>query len=343
MNEISNQQVNEDEIDLIELLKKVFKAKKLIFIITLIFALTGIMTSLSEPNVYTSSTTFIPQLSSGIKSGGSSLSGLASMAGINLGGMDSSSEFPPSLYPNIVNSVPFKLDLLLSKVKVNSDSITIRDYYSNPDNFSKNLKKVDYTKNNIYSISENDELLFNKVSKKIIVSLNEMEGFVSISFTDTNKRVAAQIVYITKDLLKKQIISFKNQSSKEMLEFSIKQYNERKLSFESLQDQTAMFIDKNQNISSSLYQNRLKRLEGDLEISRSILLQLASQVEQSKLQLNKNTPVFTTIQPVTVPFIKSGPFRSRSVIIYTLIGIIISLLYVLSKDFIINIFKSIKS
>ena len=57
-------------------------------------------------------------LSSGVKTGGSSLGGLASLAGINLGGMESSSEFPPSLYPQVVNGIPFKLDLLSSNINL---------------------------------------------------------------------------------------------------------------------------------------------------------------------------------------------------------------------------------
>ena len=155
--------------------------------------------------------------------------------------------------------------------------------------------------------------------------------------------MAAQIVRISKNLLKEQIVNFKNQSSKEILDFSIKQYNEKKLSFENLQDETAMFVDKNQNISSTLYQNRLNRLETDLELSRSVLIQLASQVEQAKLQLNKNTPVFVTIQPVTIPFKKSGPNRKGIVITYALVGFILSVGYILFKDLIINLFISVKS
>ena len=78
---------------------------------------------LFQPNEFTSSTTFIPQLSSGVKSGGSSLSGLASLAGINIGSMESSSEFPPSLYPQVVNGIPFKLDLLSSNINLNGNEI----------------------------------------------------------------------------------------------------------------------------------------------------------------------------------------------------------------------------
>lgn len=333
-----------DEIDIIKFLKKIYNAKKLIVISTFVFVLLGVIFSLSKSNVFTSSTTFIPQLNSGTtKTGGSSLTGLASLAGISLAGGLENSEFPPNLYPKIVNGIPFKLDLLLSKIEFNSDTITIREYFSNSNISLNNLKDIDFNEKNIYAISENDELFFNKISSKLSLELNEKEGFITISFTDTNKSVAAQIVRISKNLLKEQIVNFKNQSSKEILDFSIKQYNEKKLSFENLQDETAMFVDKNQNISSTLYQNRLNRLETDLELSRSVLIQLASQVEQSKLQLNKNTPVFVTIQPVTIPFKKSGPNRKGIVITFALVGFILSVGYILFKDLIINLFISVKS
>ena len=59
----------------------------------------------------------------------------------------------------------------------------------------------------------------------------------------------------------------------------------------NLQDDRAVFIDKNINISSSLFQNKLNRLNSEVNISESIVQQLASQLEQAKLQVNKDTPV----------------------------------------------------
>ena len=39
---------------------------------------------------------------------------------------------------------------------------------------------------------------------------------------------------------------------------------------------------------------------------KNVTQQLAAQVEQAKLQVNKNTPVFTIINPVTIPYEKSN-------------------------------------
>ena len=184
MSEFNNQHIHEDEIDLVELLKKVYKEKKLIFKYSIIAAVVGVVFALFQPNQYTSSTTFIPQLSSDVKTG-SSLSGLASLAGINLGGMEGSSEFPPTLYPQVVESVPFRLELLSSNIQVNNEELTLRDYFlenKNSFNFLGTVKK--YTiglpslilglfkadekfvsdSTSIYSLTEEDNELFEKLS-----------------------------------------------------------------------------------------------------------------------------------------------------------------------------------
>jgi LPS O-antigen subunit length determinant protein (WzzB/FepE family) len=353
---------NTDEIDLIELLKKIYLEKKFIFKISVLAALFGVVHALFQPNEFTSSTTFIPQLSSGVKTGGSSLSGLASLAGINIGSMESSSEFPPTLYPQVVNGVPFRVELLSNEITLNNELVAVKDYLEKKSSFNilgtikkytiglpslilssfKNQKE--YTnESKIYSITEKDKDLFQILEKNLSLSINEKEGFITIAFTDTNKNVAAQITQISQNLLQEKIIEFKNKSSREMLDFALKQYSDKKESYEKLQDEKAVFVDKNINISSSLFQNKLNRLESEVNISESIVQQLASQVEQAKLQVNKDTPVFTTIKPVTIPFERSAPKRSLIVIIFLFLGFVLSCGYVLIKEPASAILKSIKS
>ncbi|MGY8950029.1 MAG: GNVR domain-containing protein, partial [Flavobacteriales bacterium] len=208
---------------------------------------------------------------------------------------------------------------------------------------SFNSQDVALSKSEIYSVSQEDKELFNTIADALSLSINDKEGFITISFTDSDKNIAAQITQITQNLLQEKIIEFKNQSSNEMLDFAIKQYDENKNSYEKLQDKRAIFVDKNINISSSLFQNKLDRIESEVNISESIVQQLASQVEQAKLQVNKDTPVFTTIQPVTIPFERSAPKRSLIVIVFGFLGIVVSVGYVLVKEPLNEIIKSIKS
>ena len=281
--------------------------------------------------------------------------------------MEGSSEFPPTLYPQVVESVPFRLELLSSNIRVNNIELTLREYLlknENSFNFIGTVKKYtiglpslvlglfkkadenyvsDSYPSSIYSLTKEDTSLFSKLSSVLTLSLNEKEGFITMSFIDENQKVTPQVVQTAKSLLQEKIIEFKVKSSKELLDYTSNQYNEKKIAFEKLQDDRAVFVDKNLNISSSLFQNKLSRIESELNIAQNVVQQLASQVEQAKLQVNKDTPVFTTIKPVNVPFERSSPKRSQIVIISLFLGFVLSTGYVIAKEPLVQIIKSIKS
>jgi len=353
----------DDSIDLIALLKQIYQGRKLIVLSALAAAILGVIVALATPNTYTSGATFIPQ-TGGDSKPSSSLSGLASLAGINLGGMSSGSDIPPTLYPQIISSVPYKLDLLDKTIEVADSEVSLGEYLGDDSESSilgivkkytiglpstilsalrgSSSEGTSEEQGELYQISEDDRKLFETLNTKLILSLNEKEGFVTLEFSDEDKFVAAQVAERAKELLQERIIAFKNQSARELLDFTTKQYQENKTSYEALQDSIAIFKDQNLNISSSLYQNRLDRLERELNIASSVVEQLASQVEQAKLQVNKDTPVFTIIEPVTVPFERSAPKRSLIVVIWTLLGVVLSTGYILVKDPAKEIFASIK-
>ena len=353
----------DDSIDLIALLKQIYQGRKLIILSAVAAAVMGVVVALATPNSYTSGATFIPQTGGNSKPS-SSLSGLASLAGISLGGMEGGSDIPPTLYPQIISSVPYKLDLLDEALEVDGQTIVLSDYLADDSGSSVlgTIKKytiglpgtilsalrgstsetVTAAEGQLYQISEDDRKLFEALNTKLVLSLNEKEGFVTLEFSDENKYIAAQVAERAKELLQKRIIEFKNQSARELLDFTTKQYQENKASYETLQDSIAIFKDQNLNISSSLYQNRVDRLERELNIASSVVEQLASQVEQAKLQVNKDTPVFTIIEPVTVPFERSAPKRSLIVVIWTFLGVVLSTGYILAKDPAKEIFASLK-
>ena len=119
---------------MIDLLKTVFLARRFVLkqlpcLLFLAFSL-----ALISPVKYTASSTFVPQLSEGRTN--SSLGGLASLAGINLSAIMGSQpqEIPPSLYPQIAESIPYRLALLEAKVGPNDTSFRtyILDHASRP-------------------------------------------------------------------------------------------------------------------------------------------------------------------------------------------------------------------
>lgn len=80
-------QYPDDEIDLRELLGMLWRGKRIILLTTIVFAGAAVAYALSKPNIYQASVLLAPSQSEGNAGGiGGQLGGLASLAGINLGG-----------------------------------------------------------------------------------------------------------------------------------------------------------------------------------------------------------------------------------------------------------------
>ncbi len=349
----------EDEIDLVELFKKVFASRRWIVRFTAAAFLLGVVLAVLAPVRYTAGSSFVPQTSGDQPS--SSLSGLASLAGINLGGlMGGGSEIPPSLYPNISQSIPYRVALL--ETLVGEDPQPLRDYLQGQGGGVSVLgtikkytiglpglllnKKEEGTSNptgGLFKITEEDKKLFEHLKNNLVVEVNEKEGYVSLSFESDDREISAQVAQAATDLLQQRVIAYKNQSALETLKFVQQQHDAKKVEFETLQDSIARFKDQNLNIASSLYQNKLTRLESNFSIVSSVFQELAGQLEQAKLQVSKDTPIFTVIEPVNIPLERSKPKRTLMVLIWTFLGAVLSTGWVLVRDTVFQIKEEVTS
>ena len=86
----------------------------------------------------------------------------------------------------------------------------------------------------------------------------------------------------------------------------------KKVEFDSLQNELALFKDSNLNIIDSRFQNSLQKLESEFNIVSSVYQELSKQVEQSKLQVSKDTPIFSVIKPATVPNVRDIAQKSSN-------------------------------
>jgi hypothetical protein len=358
-------QYQEDEIDLIALIKSLWLQRTFIYKTIIGFAVLGIIVSLLSPVVYTASSTFIPQTSQTGSS--SSLSGVASLVGINLGGSVSGNEISPNLYPQIIESVNYKralLDLPMANPSSGS-SVLLKDYLlKQEESFNTlgaikkytimlpvtvlNAIKGDKKSNeqvvlNEMSVSSEEEKLFEGLDEILSLDVNLKEGFVDLSASMKDPIIAASVARGAQEILQRSVIDYKIKSASEVLKFNQTQVDLKKIEFDSLQNKLALFKDSNINIIDSRFVNKLNSLESEFEIVNVVYQELNKQLEQSKLQVSRDTPVFSVIKPVTIPNTRSAPIRSLIVTIYTFIGFIIGCGYVLAKNPLLKIIREIKA
>lgn len=361
MEQVPTQQFEDDSIDLIALLKSIWLEKRRIVKWTGVFIVFGVMVALLSPTEYTATATFIPQTSDSGKASGS-LGSLASLAGINLSGAATGGEIPPTLYPELLNAVPVKRSILSIEVPFEGVKLSYGDYLlEKPEPLIGTIKKYtvglpftilnalrgeaeESSSTNQYSslvITSSEKSLFNVLDAQIALSVNEKEGFVDLSVTTDDALIATILTKEVKAILQEQIISYKIQHAKEYLNFTEKQYLEKQKEYLKLQDEVASARDANKNIISERYQNQFKVKEGELSIATSVYQELAKQLEQAKLQVAKDTPIFSTLKPVMIPTERSAPKRSLIVVIWAFLGFVISVGYVLVKAPVAEIWKEI--
>jgi LPS O-antigen subunit length determinant protein (WzzB/FepE family) len=362
----------EDEIDLIALAKTLWSGRKTIIKITLIFMAIGLFVAIFSEKEYTASTTIVPATQG--KSIGGSLGGLAAMAGINLGSLGSDSGISPSLYPQIVNSIPFQKQLLQTPLTIEGQDkpITYTDYYTNvyspsllgyikkftiglPGLILKAIKSKPViasrhpelvegeVKEQIQTITDDENQLIKQLKNQLAIDINDKDGYVSISATLPQSEAAAQLAKKAQELLQHYIINFKVQKSKEQLKFIQGRYQEKEKEFRNIQNQLASFKDRNQNINTTLAQSKLVQLQSEYDLAFSVYTELAKQLETQQLQVKQDTPVFTVLKPVTIPMEKAKPKRVLILVIWTFLGAIIGIGIVFGKEFMSSLKKRWKT
>mgnify|MGYP000032127026 CR=1 FL=1 len=341
----------DDEIDVVALAKKLWDRRKWIIKRTMVFVIIGLMVALLSPVTYTSSSMFVPNSSSeGAPSG---LSGLASLAGIDLSSA-SGSEISPVLYPKILESASFKQRILDIQLPSSTDSISLRNYILNqPKSVSEILKKytiglpgtiiswfkddpvmVNSVSNNseILTISKSEFELFEYLDGVIKISLNEKERYVELTVTLNDPLNAAIIAKACEKLLQSEVIQMKIKQSTELLKYVEGQYEEKKAEMYAVQNRLANFKDRNFAISSASFENQQTRLQQEYQTSSAVFQEVSKQLEQVKLRVSKDTPVFSIIKPVVVPNEKSAPKRGLILVIWTILGLTFSIGYTLIKE-----------
>ena len=339
------QDQNSDEIDLKDLVIPIWKARKQILTIATLCGILGGIIGFLTPPTYTASSTFLPQTTQSGGAGGS-LGGLAALAGINLStGAAGGGEIPPSMYATVLASEPFRKRILDAKIWVNGDSVTYRNYLESqpssalgtiqeytiglPGKLIEALSSSEEIKKGgveagLQPLSDQEFKLHNALAGKINISNDKKEGFVSLTVVEGDPMIAAQVAKVTEEVLQDWIIEHKVKNAKAQYDFIEKQFESKQKEFFSIQDQLAGYMDRNQNVLSATYLTRLERLQAEFDLVNTVYSELAKQKEQAAIQLSKDTPTFSVLDPVKVPKEKTGPKKSLYVMGAFFIGLVFS-------------------
>tara|TARA_X000000950_G_scaffold28172_1_gene30375 strand:- start:18132 stop:19265 length:1134 start_codon:yes stop_codon:yes gene_type:complete len=368
--ELNQDNFEDNSIQIIFILKKIWANRNLLKKLIFVFFIIGVFVAITSPVLFVSHTTFVPQTSDNNSNTNKGYAELASLAGINLNaevGSSLDNYISPLLYSKIINSEEFSLSLIKEEiVDMDGNRLTVKDYIIENskgfnvfgiigkilDFFKKYtigfILKSDSNVNNLESdekynfIDEDDYKIIKVFKKKFSIELNEKEGYIKVLANDKSPLISTQLVYLVTKTLQSKIISLRTNKIKEELEYSEVELSRQKEKFEALQNELASFKDSNKNISTAIFASELQKLQSEYNLQQNILISLSSEFNKNKIKLNKDTPIFSVLDEVTIPNEKSKPRRMIIVLAYSFIGFMISIIYILSNERIREIINFIK-
>ena len=304
----NNSQTNDqydDEIDLRELFGVLWGNKIKIIGITAVFAVVSVIYALSVPNQYKASALLAPaqQQSGGLSGALGQLGGLASLAGVSIGGGESSEA---QVAQEIMKSWSFIEGFIAD------NDLAVEVYAAEGWSRESNQLKFD---NDVYAVKtktwlvENDNIgrlgpptswqLFEKFSEMLAVSEDKKSGLISISIEYYSPQIAKQwldlyILSINKHMQARQVVKVSNNI--EYLEAQIE-----KTSITEMQEVFYTIIEE--------------------------------QIKSQMLAEASPDYAFVAVSPSMVPEKKSQPKRALICILGTLLGGILSVLTVLVLHF----------
>jgi len=353
------------EIDLLVIAGTVWRGRILVLKTTLLSVLFGLCVALLTPIEYDAWTKLVPQSSKSVtKLGG--LSSLAAMAGFNLDMTGGSESLSPLVYPQIVGSVPFQLELMNCKFTFSDvdHPVSLYEYYmeiAKPTLFSllgqytielpstillaiKGEKggSRQANPNDPISLTRKQEKMRKEMAKRVSLSVEEM-GYLTLRASFHESLLSAQVANQARELLQQYITRYKVKKATDQLVFVEERYNEKKKEFEKAQELLAIFRDQNKNVSSAMAATQESRLQSGYTIALNVYNELAKQLEQAKIQVKEDTPVFSVLEPAVVPLLRTKPQRAVILLLSLFIGLVIGVTVVFGKHYFSNVGTKWKS
>ena len=354
----------ENEFDLMDLLRKTIGIRKKIYKAAGIGLVIGFIIAVSIPKKYTVEVTLSPEMGNG-KEGG--LSGLAaSFLGRGVTMADGSDALNASLSPDIVSSTPFLLELSTMEILVSKNEVMTLDTYLDEETspwwsyvigvpnmviggikslFAEEDEPVSSDKTGLGTIelSKKELKKIETLKKMITAYVDKKTSMTSVTATFQNPKVAAVVADSVVKKLQEYIIDYRTFKAKEDCLYLEKLFKERRQEYYATQQKYADYLDSHDNIILQSVRAEQERLQNDVSLAYQVYSQVASQLQIARAKVQEEKPIFAIVEPAVVPLEPSGTSRKIYVLAFVFLSVCIVIFWNLfGKDF-LNKFEEIRA
>lgn len=298
----------------------------------------ALIVAFSIPKKYTSSVVLAPETQAGALEG---LSGLASMAGLNMGNLGQDA-YTVELYPTIVSSLDFCLEL--GNIKVKSSNIEAETTYGDylikyrkqawwmyPIEWIRmliaKLRPADTVPGAAASGGETPRYVSKKeynvammIQTNVSCAVETLTGVISVTVTDFDPEIAATVADSVVNRLSSFILEYRTRKARADYEYLAAMCDSTQKSYLAVQAKYADYASKHLSVTSPLHQAQLNFLENEVSLAYSAYSAMAGQMQMAQAKILETTPVYTVIESAYVPLYASSPKKILILIAFVMLA-----------------------
>lgn len=360
----TNAPLEEDEleIDLMEYVRKLWNARKLLVKVAGIAAVVGLIIAISIPKKYTAEVILSPES----RKGGSNLSGMAAMLGIgnmSVGGDANALNF--SMASDIVASTPFILELINTRVQTLDGEMdtTLVAYLGTqsvpwwstlmalPSRAIGGLLSLFTSKDKVteekpidpFRLTPQQKGQIGAIQGIINIEPDKKSSMTKLSVTVQDPLVAATMADTVLVKLQEYITNYKTSKAQEDCKYWEQLYEERRKEYYEAQEKYAKYSDANQGVILQSVRIEQERLQNEQALAFQVFSQVATQLQMSRAKLQEEKPAFAILEPASVPLQPTGTSKKIIILGLAFLAVAVTSAWVLfGKDLWISLKEGVK-
>ena len=320
------------QISLVKLIMQLWSRKWTIVLVAFLSGVLGFVLALDIPKRYRTIVTLAPEsMESDL---GSTASSISSMLGMTIGAPGSDAIYP-ELYPDIINTVPFTVEMLNIPVSTMDGSYNgdlyhyLTSHQKSPWwNKLKNKIKGLFAKKDTggsesldpYCLSKRQMLFINSFHKNVTCEVDVKTSVITLTSVMQDKQVACTVADSLCVKLQEYVTDYKTNKAKNDLETVKKLFDEARQDYLNAQQQYASFLDKNANLVRQSAKAEAVRLENEQNMTFGVYQEMSSQLAAARAKLQEKTPAFTVLEPARLAEWHFAPKKSFIAIVFAFLG-----------------------
>jgi len=338
-----------DSIDIGKYIRLLLVNWKKILLWAFAGSLFGIMIGFSKPKEFVSTAVVAPELVT--RGSSSGLSSLASLAGFNVNTLAMTDAMHPDLYPEIVKSQNFMIDLFDMPVTVETkDSLVHTDLYDYMLNYTKapwwgvilgfphvamDWVKGLFVKEDTFDDAEGHESVSRvrltkeqervalALSKSVAATVEKKTYVIKIKVKMQDRVIAAQVANRIIANLKAFVIAYRAEKAQESVDYYEAVERETKAEYLKAQREYSRYVDSHKGFVMQSSMIEQQRLQNEASLKFQMYNQTAQNLLMARAKVQMEAPVLVIIQPGMAPH-KGSPSKVKLALLWFFLGAVVS-------------------